>query len=931
MFAPSPSDRHAHALDATGLDAEFAELAASIEPPNLGRMVVLRGAPGLGKSTLASRLVERAADSGMRVLDSAGIPHESTLPFWTLHQLVSPLLSGPADDGFGRSLVAAMGRPAPSVGERLDLSRQALAWVEGVASSHGLLLVVDDAEWMDEPTRDLLCFVQARSRGNDLALVLVYNRPVPAELRNSRLVEFELLPLAPDDASEVLRARHPHMPLHVQDRIIEEADGNRLALRDIPSALSRAQLEGLDPLPPVLPVPRPLLDFYRETLATLPPSARRELALGAVDAATTGAADPSFGPPSWDAEALAALEEHDLVVRRSDGGVHFASRVVRSAVAALTSPTAAREMHRELAARHAGDPRRSAAHRAALAEAPDETIAADLSAHARDIACHGRSDAAIRMLLDASALSPSPARGAERALHAAAVAASSGQGPLARRLLDRAARTNPEAPRSVHDALLRSRIGMQYDGDYTGASRLVNQAVWRWRADATGTTATNVGVQTAVQLSVLIDDPGVRGDVARLVRSAEPALSRTTRLVALTSLPPSGAPLTRPLTEALRDAHREESSVWSPEDALQFGLAAARSDSLGDYRSTLIEAHQGATRSGSLAAGLEMKALLATEAFQSGRWDESQALAARGRADAENSELHTVATEFRHVLALIAAARGDVRACAELCAAIDTWAIPRQAAHHRARALEARLLSALSQGDGEAAWSGALRALARGQLPEWPLYGSRLILDVVEALLRTGHTTEAGAIARHAEAATTRHHPVRLRFVVTAACALTGPESEAAHRFDDALGIDGIDRWPFEHARVQYLYGQWLRRHFANGDARSRLTSARALFDLLGAGPWSRRAGNELRAAGVRVNAAPSPDAAVAELTPQETEVAALAAAGLSNKAIATRLFISPRTVSGHLYRIFPKLNVVSRAGLRDALATRTGPGERAV
>jgi DNA-binding CsgD family transcriptional regulator len=201
-----------------------------------------------------------------------------------------------------------------------------------------------------------------------------------------------------------------------------------------------------------------------------------------------------------------------------------------------------------------------------------------------------------------------------------------------------------------------------------------------------------------------------------------------------------------------------------------------------------------------------------------------------------------------------------------------------------------------------------------------------MILDVVEAHVRSGHGDDATMIAAHAADNTSDNHPLRLRFLVSAATALTATGDKAQERFVDALALDGIDRWPFEQARVEYLYGQWLRRHFANVEARRHLTRARDLFEILGADPWSRRVGHELRAAGLRGNGSNWPAEPLAsELTPQESEVAALAAAGLSNKDIAARLFISPRTVSGHLYRIFPKLNVVSRAGLRDALATRNG------
>jgi DNA-binding CsgD family transcriptional regulator len=136
--------------------------------------------------------------------------------------------------------------------------------------------------------------------------------------------------------------------------------------------------------------------------------------------------------------------------------------------------------------------------------------------------------------------------------------------------------------------------------------------------------------------------------------------------------------------------------------------------------------------------------------------------------------------------------------------------------------------------------------------------------------------------------------------------------------FDDALAVDGAERWPFDLARIRLYYGERLRRGKAPARARHQLALAAEAFQQLGAVPWAERANQELRACGTPARAAAAPEAAV--LTPQQREIALLAAAGLSNKQIGERLFLSPRTVSTHLYQLFPKLGVSSRAALRDAL-----------
>ncbi len=189
--------------------------------------------------------------------------------------------------------------------------------------------------------------------------------------------------------------------------------------------------------------------------------------------------------------------------------------------------------------------------------------------------------------------------------------------------------------------------------------------------------------------------------------------------------------------------------------------------------------------------------------------------------------------------------------------------------------------------------------------------------DLVEAAVHSGRHAEA---RRHADAV--RDAGVgRLssRFALSAATvtAMTSAPEVMAGCFEEALGLPGIEQWPFEVGRAHLAYGERLRRQGLNRDAREQLAAARSRFEELGARSWEARAAAELRATGMTRTARGK---AGASLTPQELEVARLAAAGLSNPQIASRLFLSPRTVSSHLYRVFPKLGITSRAALRDAL-----------
>lgn len=922
-------DRSGHLSTPAGLDHEFSELLGAIAQPNRGRVVVVRGAPGLGKSTLVDRLMERARRTGMRVLQADGLPQEAALPFWTLHQLIYPLVRDPfVQDQGGTELMDAllveMGSRHPDVGARLRVSRSALGFLAEVASRTPLLLVVDDAEWMDEYTRDLLSFVLNRLPGGDVALVLVYNRSVPHELRNSRLIEIAVGPMSPDDARHVLLVEHPQLPPYVVDRIVAEADGNRLAVSAYPAMLSHDQLDGHALLPLVLPLPPALLDHYRDTLAALPPSARRELVLAAVNDVATAATATKVAPDldnAWtpDADSLDLFRSLDLLSPADAGRVRLANRTVRNAIYSLAPPAELHSAHEHLATQRNREPAHRTFHAAAAATEPGEQLAAELATVAESLASLGSPQFALATMVHAASLSPTPSARAARLTVAAAIASSFGQVAAAHNLLQQAATLGGGAA-PAENLLLGAGMKLRHDGDYIGAVRILEQALSSTVTDANA----NRGIRMAVHTAAALDDPASWSTVAGMARTAEPHLDSTTRLLLRMSVPGRHSALDRPAADIIRETHATEAPRWDPDDVVQFGHAAWRSDCLTEYRSLLLETAERTLTRGALVQNLELRLLVAVEAFQSGQWNTCVELSDAGHATAAQTDAGTLAHGFRHLRALVAAGRGDVRTSDRFSDAVEYWGNPRRS-NHRTLATEARLLNHLSQGDSEGAWLCATRVLEDDVLPSWPLYASRMLLDVVEAHVRSGHAEDASRIAAHAADVVGSNHPLRLRFIVAAATALTA-NGQAGTRFEEALALDGIDAWPFESARVEYLYGQWLRRHFSNIEARRHLVRARDLFDMLGATPWSRRVANELRAAGVK-EAAVTGNAAVenvaGELTPQESEVAALAAGGLSNKDIAARLFISPRTVSGHLYRIFPKLNVVSRAGLRDALATR--------
>ena len=234
-------------------------------------------------------------------------------------------------------------------------------------------------------------------------------------------------------------------------------------------------------------------------------------------------------------------------------------------------------------------------------------------------------------------------------------------------------------------------------------------------------------------------------------------------------------------------------------------------------------------------------------------------------------------------------------------------------------AWHARALAALGRRDFEHAYQQLTMITPAGKLALNVPYALHISMDLVEAAVRSGHEDEAAAHVATLHQAGIAELSPRLAVLVSGSAALATSGPDAIGFFEQALAVAGADRWPFEMARVELAYGERLRRDRATKASKRHLVAALETFESLGARPWAARAAGELRVTGLTSprQLIPGP----ASLTAQEREIALLAVTGLSNKQIGERLFLSHRTVGAHLYQIFPKLGITSRAALRDALA----------
>jgi ATP/maltotriose-dependent transcriptional regulator MalT len=271
------------------------------------------------------------------------------------------------------------------------------------------------------------------------------------------------------------------------------------------------------------------------------------------------------------------------------------------------------------------------------------------------------------------------------------------------------------------------------------------------------------------------------------------------------------------------------------------------------------------------------------------------------------------------VIALVAAMRGDEQRAELMAAQAEAVAEPVGVSVTIAFAQLGKVLAALAGARYAEAYINADRVFDPGDSAYHPVVSSLLIADLAEAARHTDQVSAARARVAQVEA-TAEGRGAWIELVLRHARALLAEPAEAGERFDEALASD-LSRWPFQRARIQLAYGQWLRRERRVADSRAVLRSARDTFDALGCAPWSDQARRELRASGERSRRR-TPDARDT-LTAQELQIAQLAAEGLSNREIGQRLFLSHRTISTHLYRVFPKLGIRSRSELSAALAHR--------
>lgn len=909
-----PSSLLGRARELAAIDAFLARAEAD------GAALLLTGEPGVGKSALLDAAARAAALGGARVVRAGGVEFETDVSFAGLHQLVDQLandlvqLPTPSRDALEVALGLGSG-PAP---DRLTVLGAALAILRHAAARTPLLVVVDDMHWLDRATASVIGFVGRRLAGSRIGLLGATRPTAGGFFDRAGWPELGVPPLDDDDALELLAYQFAHLPSRVRREVAHESQGNPLALLELAAAAGHPRAGGRAEPGSTSATIREVRALYAARIECLPAATRRLLLLAALDGSGGLAALAAASGPAGLSDLGAAERDHLVVIDDRVGQIRFRHPLIRSTLVELSTHDARREAHRRLAEVYADRPERHGHHVAEAAQAPDEAVAAAVERGAQHTLRRGDVVGAVGRLLRAADLSPDRSERSRRLAHAAFIGAfAAGELEQSSQLLRDARRRDPTLGATLEAAVATAYMLLNSDGDATVAHRLLTVAIESALAEPDhDREALSRGLYTLVVMCHYAGRLDHWAAFDDLVTRMGPTAPADALLLAET--------LAAPLTASTSTLETLDRQIERLDDTLDVELiirtaiAAFYTDRLAGCREALNRVARDGREAGAVGSALMALTMLTFDDLGAGRWDAAERTAAEAGALADELGYRLYDSSRIYATALLAARRGDLAACTAASEALVAWAAPRQLGRLEDFAHHALGEAALGAGAFEEAYAHATAIGGPGTVHTHDPQALWSALDLVDAAVHTGRAAEALAHAGALRAADLGRLSPRLALVAAAAEAMVSPDDTAAELFDEALALPGIEAWPFELARVRLAYGERLRRLRRTRAARAQLEAARDAFDRLGAVPWSRRTATELRATGAARRAGTG--GGVAALTPQELEVAHLAALGLSNREIGTRLYVSPRTVSAHLYRAFPKLGIASRAALRDAL-----------
>lgn len=882
-----------------------------------GESLVIRGEPGVGKTFLLEAAWSRAEALGTQVIGVSGIECETRLAFAGLHQLLRPLIDGVRELPSPQrgALEVAFGFSAGQPPELFLLGLATLTLLSESAGRRPLLLIADDAQWLDQPTLEVLAFVARRVSLDAIVLLAAVRGGTPTPLDAAQLPQLPLCELDPASARELVEATAPDVAPSVVERIVSLAEGNPLALVELPPSLRSDPLGAQFTLSEPIALAERLKQTFASRLRDIPSETTLLLLIAALNdsdviSETVAAATIILGapPPS---DALAPAEAANLI-EPSAGGLRFRHPLVRAAIRQMIDPAQRRLVHASLADVLTAQPDRRIWHLAAATVDADETVAEMLEQVASRAGRQGGLAVAAAALERAADLSASSARRGSRLVRAAEIALDVAPPEKVAHLIAEAESLDLDVLDRGRLTLIRELVTPMAVGDPASMLPLIDAAE---RLRGVGHDELAVKILWAAAASAFHVD-GDASARAKLVVACERLRVQADDPYLLSALA-MAAPTVTAGTVIERCRSRASDLGGNPDEIGLVGAALSAVGAAVLSHGFLTAAATRMRKDGRVRPLARALALRAMASFLLGNWPSAEVDAAEATEFANETGQPVFAAAALSAHALIAGARGETQA-ESLAGQAERLALPARARAALAMVQMARGLIALSAGRHDAAYHELRRVFDTGDLAHHSAKCGRSIGLLAEAAIHSGHEEEARTLLRDASRRAERSASPWQALAVRHAEALLAESDKAETLFEASLAED-LTLWPFERARLQLAYGAWLRRQRRAADSRAPLRAARDTFDALGAVPWSGRAGQELRASGERIlHRGPE---ARDELSPQEFQIATMAAAGLSNREIGEKLYLSHRTVGSHLYRIFPKLGITSRGELPRALA----------
>jgi DNA-binding CsgD family transcriptional regulator/tetratricopeptide (TPR) repeat protein len=897
-----------------GREAEQRELDSLLDSARNERSAVLllRGEAGIGKTALLEYAQEQADD--MKVLRCVGIEAEHELPFAGMHQLVRPCtaLIDRLPDPQALALGRALGLRSEGVEDRFLVSLGLLSLLAEACDDGPLLCCIDDAQWLDGPSAEALVFAARRLEAEPIAMLMAVREGDLRSFAAPGVRELEVRALADDAAERLLGERlDTHASPAVVASLLSTANGNPLALLELPAALSAQQLGGAEPIlgpPPVRPA---VEDSFRARVEELPDHTRRLLLLAAADeAGDLGAIAQAAERLGLDSAELEAAERRGLV--RLDGSVAFRHPLVRSVVYRSARREDRKAAHEALAD-VVSDSARRAWHRALVAERADEGVAAELEAAGFEAAARGAQATACAAFERAAELSPDPARRGHRLAFAAQASLDAARPDAAMALVERAAAFVEDPQDAMQLDMVRAQFAGRR-GSPADSLALLRKAGARIARVAPEEASELVAWSVFVSITVGQLEAGVaEGKRAIEMIGSSGPLGRFARtfIDGAAALFAGDAATAGDLLQDTLEIGRE---LRTGRPMLLKAFVHAFTGDYARSREVTADVIAQARAKGKLGGEVGSFPLLIIAELGEGRLAAAASSVAEGIDLAEQLGFDNDVTACLALRARVAARQGREAACRTDAEAAmrRSLAVGLLWASEQARLAFAELELALGNP------AEALEHYEQLDPAPVPPVAPLAAPDVIDAALRLGDAARAQAALDYFAAwVPVTRAPVVKGMLGRCRALLTEDAGEADRLFREALGHHGPGTPVWERARTQLAYGERLRRDRRKTEARAQLRNAVDAFEGLGAAPWAERARGELQATGE--TARKRDVSTLDELTPQELRIARLVAGGGSNREVAAQLFVSPKTVEYHLRKVFLKLGVSSRVELARA------------